>query len=376
MIKIGILGGGQLGYMFLQNALQYPCEISILDPAADAPCAPHAHHFVQGDFKDYDTVVKFGENLDAIGIEIEHVNVDALRYLKSIGKKVVPDPEALAIIQDKGVQKEFYVNNNIPTAPYFELNNWEDFKNLETVTYPIFQKSKKDGYDGKGVQFLKSEADLSKILQAPSIFETPADLDREIAVVTVADHLGNIVTYPTVEFVMNEEYNLLDYLLIPSSLSKEVTDRAEKIARDVVKGLNSPGVFAVEMFLNKDQSIWVNETASRVHNSGHSTIEAAYSSQFDQMLRTLMELPLGSTKLFTTSAMVNLIGAENQTGSAEIQNIEKLLEISGTFLHWYAKAITKPGRKMGHVTLVNDDIEQLKQNIEQVNTTVKVVAKK
>lgn len=228
MIKIGILGGGQLGYMFLQNALQYPCEISILDPAADAPCAPHAHHFVQGDFKDYDTVVKFGENLDAIGIEIEHVNVDALRYLKSIGKKVVPDPEALAIIQDKGVQKEFYVNNNIPTAPYFELNNWEDFKNLETVTYPIFQKSKKDGYDGKGVQFLKSETDLSKMLQAPSIFETPADLDREIAVVTVADHLGNIVTYPTVEFVMNEEYNLLDYLLIPSSLSKEVTDRAEK----------------------------------------------------------------------------------------------------------------------------------------------------
>ncbi|WP_313375068.1 5-(carboxyamino)imidazole ribonucleotide synthase [Chishuiella sp.] len=376
MIKIGILGGGQLGYMFLQNALQYPCEISILDPAADAPCAPHAHHFVQGDFKDYDTVVKFGENLDAIGIEIEHVNVDALRYLKSIGKKVVPDPEALAIIQDKGVQKEFYVNNNIPTAPYFELNNWEDFKNLETVTYPIFQKSKKDGYDGKGVQFLKSEADLSKMLQAPSIFETPADLDREIAVVTVADHLGNIVTYPTVEFVMNEEYNLLDYLLIPSSLSKEVTDRAEKIARDVVKGLNSPGVFAVEMFLNKDQSIWVNETASRVHNSGHSTIEAAYSSQFDQMLRTLMELPLGSTKLFSTSAMVNLIGAENQTGSAEIQNIEKLLEIPGTFLHWYAKAITKPGRKMGHVTLVNDDIEQLKQNIQQVNTTVKVVAKK
>lgn len=376
MIKIGILGGGQLGYMFLQNALQYPCEISILDPAADAPCAPHAHHFVQGDFKDYDTVVKFGENLDAIGIEIEHVNVDALRYLKSIGKKVVPDPEALAIIQDKGVQKEFYVNNNIPTAPYFELNNWEDFKSLETVTYPIFQKSKKEGYDGKGVKFLKSEADLSKMLQAPSIFETPADLDREIAVVTVADHLGNIVTYPTVEFVMNEEYNLLDYLLIPSSLSKEVTDKAEKIARDVVKGLNSPGVFAVEMFLNKDQSIWVNETASRVHNSGHSTIEAAYSSQFDQMLRTLMELPLGSTKLFTTSAMVNLIGAENQTGSAEIQNIEKLLEIPGTFLHWYAKAITKPGRKMGHVTLVNDDIEQLKQNIEQVNTTVKVVAKK
>ena len=376
MIKIGILGGGQLGYMFLQNALQYPCEISILDPAADAPCAPHAHHFVQGDFKDYETVVAFGKGLDAIGIEIEHVNVEALRYLKSIGKRVVPDPEALAIIQDKGVQKEFYVKNNIPTAPYFVLDNWEDFKSKQDVNYPIFQKSRRDGYDGKGVQFLKSEADLDKMLQAPSIFETPADLDREIAVVTVADHLGNIITYPTVEFIINEEYNLLDYLLMPSTLSKEVTDRAEQIARDVVKGLNSPGVFAVELFLNKDQSLWVNETASRVHNSGHSTIEAAYSSQFDQMLRTLMQLPLGSTKLFTTSAMVNLIGAEGETGQAEIENIEELLTIPGTFLHWYAKTITKPGRKMGHVTLVNDDLEQLKQNIKQVNATVKVVAKK
>ena len=245
MIKIGILGGGQLGYMFLQNALQYPCEISILDPAADAPCAPHAHHFVQGDFKDYETVVAFGKDLDAIGIEIEHVNVEALRYLKSIGKRVVPDPEALAIIQDKGVQKEFYVKNNIPTAPYFGLDDWKDLKSKQDINYPIFQKSRKDGYDGKGVQFLKSEVDLDKMLQAPSIFETPADLDREIAVVTVADHLGNIVTYPTVEFVINEEYNLLDYLLMPSTLPKEITDRAEQIARDVVKALKSPGVFAV-----------------------------------------------------------------------------------------------------------------------------------
>jgi len=376
MIKIGILGGGQLGYMFLQNALQYPCEISILDPAADAPCAPHAHHFVQGDFKDYDTVVEFGKNLDAIGIEIEHVNVEALRHLKALGKKVVPDPEALAIIQDKGVQKEFYVKHHIPTAPYFELEHWEDLKSKEDVQYPIFQKSRKDGYDGKGVQYLKSASDLDKMLQVPSIFETPADLDREIAVVTVADHLGNIVTYPTVEFVINEEYNLLDYLLIPSTLTKEITDKAEAIARDVVKALNSPGVFAVEMFLNKDQSIWVNETASRVHNSGHSTIEGAYSSQFDQMLRTLMELPLGSTKLYTTSAMVNLIGAEGETGPAQIENVETLLQIPGSYLHWYAKAVTKPGRKMGHVTLVNDDFEQLKQNIKQVNETIRVVAKK
>lgn len=375
MTKIGILGGGQLGYMFLQNALQYPVEISILDPAADAPCAPHAHHFVQGDFKDYETVVDFGKNLDAIGIEIEHVNVDALRYLKSIGKKIVPDPEALATIQDKGVQKEFYVKHNIPTAPFFSLEDVNQLKD-RVVDYPLFQKTRKDGYDGKGVQFLRSAEDLVKLLDAPSIFETPADLAKEIAVVAVADHLGNVVTYPTVELVFNEEYNLLDYLLIPSTLDETITAQAEELASNVVRALNSPGVFAVELFLNKDNSLWVNETACRVHNSGHSTIEAAYSSQFDQMLRTLLELPLGSTKLFTTSAMVNLIGAEGETGAAEIKNIEKLLALPGSYLHWYAKAITKPGRKMGHITLVNDDLETLKQNIKHVNETIEVVAKK
>ncbi len=375
MTKIGILGGGQLGYMFLQNALQYPVEISILDPAADAPCAPHAHHFVQGDFKDYETVVEFGKDLDAIGIEIEHVNVEALRYLKSIGKKVVPDPEALAIIQDKGVQKEFYVQHNIPTAPFFGLENVDELQHMD-VDYPLFQKTRKDGYDGKGVQFLRSVDDLPKLLDAPSIFETPANLDREIAVVAVADHLGNVVTYPTVELVFNETYNLLDYLLIPSTLDEHITKRAEELAAQVVKALQSPGVFAVELFLNKDETLWVNETASRVHNSGHSTIEAAYSSQFDQMLRTLLELPLGSTKLMTTSAMVNLIGAEGETGAAAIKNIDQLLAIPGSYLHWYAKAITKPGRKMGHITLVHDDLEQLKQNIKHVNETIEVVAKK
>lgn len=375
MTKIGILGGGQLGYMFLQNALQYPVEISILDPAADAPCAPHAHHFVQGDFKDYETVVEFGKDLDAIGIEIEHVNVEALRYLKSIGKKVVPDPEALAIIQDKGVQKEFYVQHNIPTAPFFGLENVDELQHMD-VDFPLFQKTRKDGYDGKGVQFLRSVDDLPKLLDAPSIFETPANLDREIAVVAVADHLGNVVTYPTVELVFNETYNLLDYLLIPSTLDEHITKRAEELAAQVVKALQSPGVFAVELFLNKDETLWVNETASRVHNSGHSTIEAAYSSQFDQMLRTLLELPLGSTKLMTTSAMVNLIGAEGETGAAAIKNIDQLLAIPGSYLHWYAKAITKPGRKMGHITLVHDDLEQLKQNIKHVNETIEVVAKK
>lgn len=375
MIKIGILGGGQLGYMFLQNALQYPAEIHILDPSENAPCARHAHHFTKGDFADYQTVVDFGKDLDAVGIEIEHVNVDALRHLKSLGKRIVPDPEALAIIQDKSVQKKFYVDNEIPTAPYFELEDWKELICVVTE-FPLFQKANKGGYDGKGVQFLPSRNEIEKILRVPSIYETPADLEKEIAVVVVADGKGNYVNYPVVELVFNQEYNLLDYLLMPSSLDLAKAKEAEEIALKVVKALNSSGVFAVEMFLNKDGSIWVNETASRVHNSGHSTIEAAYSSQFDQMLRTLMDLPLGSTNLFSTSAMVNLIGAENESGKAQIENLDEILKIPGVYLHWYAKEETRPGRKMGHITLVGEDLYELKTNIEKVNKTVRVTAKK
>ena len=374
-MKIGILGGGQLGYMFLQNALQYPVEIHILDPSSNAPCAPHAHHFVQGDFADYQTVVDFGKDLDAIGIEIEHVNVDALRYLKSQGKMIVPDPDALAIIQDKSVQKKFYVDKNIPTAPYFELENWEELKDKK-VNYPLFQKANRGGYDGRGVQLLNSDNNLEKQLKVPSIYEELADLEKEIAVVVVADGKGNIVNYPIVELVFNQEYNLLDYLLMPADLSEETAQKIEEIARKVVLELNSPGVFAVELFYNMDGSVWVNETACRVHNSGHSTIEAAYSSQFDQMLRCLIGLPLGSTELFSTSAMVNLIGAEGENGKAEIENQNEILGIPGVYLHWYAKEETRPGRKMGHITLVDKDLDRLKSNIEKVNKTVKVIAKK
>ncbi len=373
MTKIGILGGGQLGYMFLQNALQYPYEIHILDPSENAPCAKHAHHFVRGDFADYQTVLDFGKDLDAIGIEIEHVSVDALRELKSMGKRIVPDPETLAIIQDKSLQKQFYVDNKIPTAPYFELENWKDLICVVTE-FPLFQKANKGGYDGKGVQYLNSRNEIEKILRVPSIYETPADLEKEIAVVVVADGKGNLVSYPVVELVFNQEYNLLDYLLIPGNLSESHTIEAEIIARKVVSNFNSPGVFAVEMFLNKNGTIWVNETACRVHNSGHSTIEAAKSSQFDQMLRVLAGLPLGSTELYATSAMVNLIGAERETGLAQIENLDEMLEIPGVYLHWYAKEETRPGRKMGHVTLVDEDLERLKSNIEKVNKTVKVTA--
>lgn len=374
-MKIGILGGGQLGYMFLQNALRYPVEIYVLDPSDNAPCAHHAHHFMKGDFADYQTVVDFGKELDAIGIEIEHVNAEALRYLKSIGKRVIPNPDTLSVIQDKAIQKKFYIENGIPTAPYFELEDWNEITK-KTVNYPLFQKANKGGYDGRGVQFLKSKEDLEKQLRVPSIYETPADIEKEISVVVVADENGKIVNYPVVELVFNTAYNQLDYLLMPSSLDEKSANEATEIARKTVKELNSPGVFAVEMFYNKDSSIWVNETACRVHNSGHSTIEAAQSSQFDQMLRVLMGLPLGSTTLNSTSAMVNLIGTAGEKGLAKIENIEEILNIQGAYIHWYAKEETRPGRKMGHVTFLNSNLRQLKEDIDKVNKTVKIISKK
>lgn len=374
-MKIGILGGGQLGYMFLQNALQYPVEIHILDPSRNAPCSKHAHLFIQGDFADYQTVIDFGKNVDAIGIEIEHVNVEALKYLKSIGKRVIPDPETLEIIQDKSLQKKFYVDHNIPTAPYFELENWKDLICVVTE-FPLFQKAKKGGYDGRGVQFLNSRNELEKILRVPSIYETLSDLEKEIAVVVISDGKSKIINYPVVELVFNVQYNLLDYLLMPGNIDAVHLKKAEEIAREVVKNFASPGVFAVEMFLNKDGSIWVNETACRVHNSGHATIEAAKSSQFDQMLRMLMNLPVGSTELRTNSAMVNLIGEEGSSGDAVIENFEHLMEIPSSYLHWYAKIETRPGRKMGHITLLDDDVERLRKNVEKVNQTIKVTTKK
>lgn len=374
-MKIGILGGGQLGYMFLQNALQYPYEIHILDPSSNAPCSTAAHAFVKGDFADYKTVMKFGKKLDAIGIEIEHVNADAMQALKKMGKTVVPDPGVLKIIQDKSVQKKFYIKHGIPTAPYFELKDWKKLKTSD-AKFPLFQKANTGGYDGRGVQFLKSKKDLKHQLKVPSIYETPADLIAEISVVVAADLKGNMVNYPVTELVFNQEYNQLDHLLMPSSLPHDKAEEAEKIARKVVKAFGSPGVFAIEMFYNKDGSIWVNETACRVHNSGHSTIEAAESSQFDQMLRILAGLPLGSTRLYSTSAMVNLIGAEGEKGKAVIQNFNKVMQIPGVYLHWYAKEDTRPGRKMGHITLVDNNLERLKKNIDQVNKTIKVTAKK
>ena len=362
MQKIGILGGGQLGKMFLQNAASYPVEIHMLDPDAQAPCKHLCHKFVVGDFNDYQAVMDFAKEVDIVGIEIEHVNLEALTDLKKQGKKVIPDPEVLRIIQDKGLQKEFYLQNGIPTAPLKDEND-----------FPVVQKLCKGGYDGKGVQILTSE-NKDKKWSEPSVFETAADIELELAVIIARNESGETAVYPVVEQVFNPVYNLLDYLLTPARIDEETAEKALQTAKKVVDAFGQPGIYAVELFLNKDGEIWVNETAPRVHNSGHSTIEAAYCSQFDMMLRVLMNYPLGSTELKAKSAMLNILGAENQTGTAKIDHLNALLEIPGAALHWYGKTVTKPGRKMGHATFVADDFDTIIRQIESVKGKLMAVA--
>ncbi|MXV38647.1 5-(carboxyamino)imidazole ribonucleotide synthase [Flavobacteriaceae bacterium Ap0902] len=361
MMKIGILGGGQLGRMFIQNALNYPVEIHVLDPNPEAPCSKIAHQFTVGDFNDKTDVLAFAQNVDIIGIEIEHVNLEALKELKAEGKRVIPDPEVLEIIQDKGLQKDFYFENNISTAP---MKKEDD--------YPLVQKMRKGGYDGKGVQLLNADNAEEK-WTTPSVFEEVADLDVELAVIVARNERSQSAVYPVVEQVFNPEYNLLDYLLTPARISEKVAEEAKKIALQVVDAFDSPGIYAIELFLNKDGSIWVNETAPRVHNSGHSTIEAAYSSQFDMMLRVLMNLPLGSTELKRKSAMLNIIGADGEEGSAKLHGMMELLELPGTTLHWYGKNRTSPGRKMGHATFLGKDFDKIIGNIDKIKDILKSV---
>ena len=361
MLKVGILGGGQLGLLFVQNALNYPIEIHILDPNPEASCANFAHRFVVGDFKDEQTVLDFAKDLDIVGIEIEHVNLTALKHLKKNGKIVIPDPEVLEVIQDKGLQKEFYLKHKIPTAPIKEEND-----------YPLVQKLCKGGYDGKGVQILNIE-NQSKKWEAPSVFEQVAAIEMELAVIIARNAEGATAIYPVVEQVINPNYNLLEYLLIPARIEKDVAEKAKDVALQVVDAFGQPGIYAVELFLNKNKEIWVNETAPRVHNSGHATIETADSSQFDMMLRVLLNLPLGSTKLKSKGAILNIIGEDNHEGEARVEGIEELMKIPGAAIHWYGKKITKPGRKMGHATFTAENYEDIIDQLEKIKPILKCV---
>lgn len=371
--KIGILGGGQLGRMLIENALRYDADISIIDPSEIAPCKYITKSFTQASFKDYDSVLKFGKDLDILSIEIEHVNTEALAELEKQGKTVIPSAKAIEIIKDKGLQKQFYKENNIVSSDFVMIDNKEALKNhLDFL--PAFMKSRTDGYDGKGVVFLKDESDFDKAFEVPSILEKAVDIEKELSVIVVKNESGEIKVFPTVELVFDPVYNLVDYLISPAHITEKQDETAKELAMKVCTSLNSAGIFAVELFLDKEGNILVNETAPRTHNSGHHTIESCASSQFDQQLRALLNLPLGDTSLRKKAAMVNIVGEENYTGKVQYKGMDKVLSLTDVYVHLYGKEITKPGRKMGHITILGESIEEIKEKIDFIKANFKAIA--
>ncbi|MCU0470860.1 MAG: 5-(carboxyamino)imidazole ribonucleotide synthase [Arcicella sp.] len=373
MQKLGLLGGGQLGKMLLQAAIDLDIHVKSLDPDPDAPCAKIAPEFIVGSFLDFETVYQFGQDCDVITIEIENVNLEALKKLQSEGKKVFPQPEVLEIIQDKRVQKQFYRDNNLPTADFVLTDSVEDIaKNIDFL--PAFNKLGKGGYDGRGVQKLASEADLSLAFTQPSLLEKAIDFEKEIAVIVARNEHGAIATFPTVECVFHPVHNLVEYLFAPAEVSAQIHEEAKQIAIETAQKLGIVGLLAVEMFLTKDGKILINEVAPRTHNSGHHTIRANHTSQFEQHLRAVLSLPLGDTTAHSKAAMVNLLGEDGYTGEAKYVGMNETLSIAGAYPFLYGKKITKPFRKMGHITVVEENLENLKNKVQQVKETLKVVA--
>ncbi len=358
MQKTGILGGGQLGRMLLQAAANYPVETFILENDPECPAAHLCHHFTKGDIKDFDAVYNFGKALDAITIEIENVNIDALEKLEAEGVKVYPQPSVLRTIKNKILQKQYYQQHQIPSPAFVITNNLSELQQQEAFL-PAVHKIGEGGYDGRGVQLIQSKEDIAKGFNAPAILESLVEIHKEIALMIAVGNNGETALYPPVEMLFNPDLNQLDYQLCPAEISEKTLYVAEAIALAVVRNLKSPGIFAVEMFVDKNGNVLVNETAPRVHNSGHHTIEAHYSSQFDMLWRVMLGYPLGNTDYILPSIMVNITGADGYSGDVQYEGLEEVLKIEDAFVHLYGKKQTKPGRKMGHVTVLSKDKQEL-----------------
>jgi 5-(carboxyamino)imidazole ribonucleotide synthase len=373
-MKLGILGGGQLGRMLLQAAANYDAITYVLENDANCPAAHLCHHFTLGNIQDFDAVYNFGKGLDAITIEIEAVNVDALEKLEAEGVKVYPTPSAIRTIKNKILQKQFYKENEIPTASFFITENKSDLLNHISFL-PAVHKMAEGGYDGKGVQIIASEKEIELGFNVPSVLEQKIKIATEIALIVGMNAKGETIIYPPAEMIFDPVYNLLDYQLSPAKLEEKILWKAQAIARKVVKGLKSPGLFAIELFIDNNEDVWVNETAPRVHNSGHHTIEANYSSQYDMLLRILLDYPLGNTDAILPSAIVNIIGSEGYNGEVHYEGLEEVLKMDNVFVHIYGKKQTKPGRKMGHVTIMSKDYQDLTHKANKIKHTLKAITK-
>jgi len=372
-LQIGILGGGQLGRMLIQSAINLNLDISVLDPDKNAPCRHLVKKFVQGSLTDYDAVYAFGKDKDLITIEIENVNTEALKALQKEGKKVYPQPEIIEMIQDKGSQKMFYQRNDIPSPDFFLVENKQQIGKYADY-FPFFQKLRKGGYDGKGVTKLVNPHHLDKAFEAPSVLERLVDFEKELSVVVARSESGEVRAFPVVECEFSPKANLVEFLFSPADIKKNIEKEAIRIAKLVAEKLEITGLLAVELFLTKDGKVLVNEIAPRPHNSGHHTIEANVTSQFEQHWRAILNLPLGDTAITRAGVMVNLLGDFGYEGPAIYQGMEDVMKFTGVYVHLYGKTNTKPYRKMGHVTIVDDDIIKARQKARLVKSTLRVIA--
>lgn len=375
---IGILGGGQLGKMLLNTTRQWDLQTKVMDPSAEAPARIACNHFVQGDLMDYQTVVDFGKEVDVLTIEIENVNADALATLEQQGVKVYPQAAVLKVIQNKCHQKQFYQKNKIPTASFQLFNSKEELKDAVgrgLISFPFVWKSESMGYDGYGVQIVRSNQNLEEIKEGACMAEELVAIEKELGIIVCRSPKGETRCYPCVEMEFHPEANQVEYVLSPARISKDVAKKAEEIALAVSKAFQHVGLLAVELFLTKDGELWVNEVAPRPHNSGHYSIEASYTSQFEQHIRALLDLPLGNTANKVSGVMVNLVGKEGHNGPVHYKNIEHILAIEGVNPHIYGKKETRPFRKMGHITIVNKELSVARKIAEDVKETIEVITK-
>ena len=374
---LGILGGGQLGKMLLTETRKFDITTKVLDPSPDAPCRIACNTFVQGNLTNFNTVYNFGKDVDVLTIEIENVNVEALEKLQTEGVKVYPSPQTIKNIQNKATQKQFYASHGIPTAPFQVFQNTESLKkaiNEQQLTLPFVWKSARFGYDGNGVKIVRQLTDLNLLPNDQCIAESLVSFKKELAVIVARNAKGQVRTYPVVEMEFHPEVNQVEYVLCPARIEEAVAQKARTIAIQVAQAFEVVGLLAVELFQTENDEILVNEVAPRPHNSGHYSIEAAYTNQFEQHLRAILNLPLGSTESKVAGVMVNLVGAEGYQGKVVYENIEQIMAMEGVTPHIYGKKETRPFRKMGHVTIVNPNINKARQIAEQVKNTIRVIA--
>ncbi|MCF6130343.1 5-(carboxyamino)imidazole ribonucleotide synthase [Flavobacterium sp. AS60] len=375
--KLGILGGGQLGKMLLAETRKFDIQTYVLDPSMDAPSQFGATKFFIGDLMDYETVYDFGKKVDLLTIEIENINLDALDKLESEGLKVFPSPKTLRLIQNKGVQKDFYVENQIPTAAFKRFNNLNKLRSEienDLIEMPFIWKCAQFGYDGNGVKVVRSILDIDNLPNVECIAEQMVKFKNELAVIVTRSESGEVKTYPVVEMEFHPEANQVEYVICPARIDFNIAKKANEIALKVSKAYNHVGLLAVEMFQTHDEGILVNEVAPRPHNSGHYSIEASYTSQFENHLRAILNLPLGNTASKVAGIMVNLVGAEGYSGNVIYENIEKIMAIAGVTPHIYGKKETRPFRKMGHVTIVNENMDKARKIAEEVKNSIRVIS--